>query len=89
MRASQSNMAVAQATKTKPASKASNNAASKQKSQMHRRSRTGSYYFAYSWFVPSPSLVGLQQCWSSYIVSSLFGRLAPVFILVFIFTFMS
>lgn len=41
MRASQANMAVAQPTKTKSASKATNNAASKQKAQMHRRSRTG------------------------------------------------
>lgn len=43
MRASQANMAVAQPTKPKSASKATNNAASKQKSQMHRRSRTGCY----------------------------------------------
>jgi hypothetical protein len=41
MRASQANMAVAQPAKTKSASKATNNAASKQKAQMHRRSRTG------------------------------------------------
>lgn len=41
MRASQVNMAVAQPTKTKSASKATNNANSKQKTQMHRRSRTG------------------------------------------------
>lgn len=41
MRASQANMAVAQPTKTKSASKATNNATSKQKAQMHRRSRTG------------------------------------------------
>jgi C6 transcription factor Pro1 len=41
MRVSQANMAVAQPTKTKSASKATNNAASKQKAQMHRRSRTG------------------------------------------------
>lgn len=45
MRTSQVNMAVAQPTKTKSASKASQNANSKQKSQMHRRSRTGSYHF--------------------------------------------
>ncbi|KAJ4394633.1 DNA-binding transcriptional regulator ume6 [Gnomoniopsis smithogilvyi] len=36
-------MAVAQPTKTKSASKAGQNANSKQKSQMHRRSRTGCY----------------------------------------------
>ncbi|KAI7784050.1 hypothetical protein LA080_010603 [Diaporthe eres] len=36
-------MAVAQPTKTKSASKATNNATSKQKAQMHRRSRTGCY----------------------------------------------
>lgn len=45
MRTSQVNMAVAQPTKSKSASKAGqNNANTKQKSQMHRRSRTGSYY---------------------------------------------
>lgn len=43
MRAPQVNMAVATSTKSKPASKASSNAASKQKTQMHRRSRTGCY----------------------------------------------
>ncbi|KAK1769628.1 transcriptional regulatory protein pro1 [Phialemonium atrogriseum] len=36
-------MAVAQSTKTKTASKAANSAAPKQKTQMHRRSRTGCY----------------------------------------------
>ena len=41
MRAPQVNMAVATSTKSKPASKASSNATSKQKTQMHRRSRTG------------------------------------------------
>ncbi|TPX11247.1 uncharacterized protein E0L32_001065 [Thyridium curvatum] len=40
MGASSMNMAAAQSTKAKPASKASSNANSKQKSQMHRRSRT-------------------------------------------------
>lgn len=49
MRAPQVNMAVATSTKSKPASKASSNAASKQKTQMHRRSRTGlSAFFGYS-----------------------------------------
>lgn len=42
MRASQVNMAVAQPAKAKPAPKTATNAASKQKTQMHRRSRTGS-----------------------------------------------
>lgn len=45
MRTSQANMAVAQPTKTKSASKATHNAAAKQKSQMHRRSRTGLWIF--------------------------------------------
>lgn len=44
MRTSQVNMAVAQPAKSKPASKAGHNANTKQKSQMHRRSRTGSYH---------------------------------------------
>ena len=38
-------MAAATATKTKPASKAGTNATPKQKTQMHRRSRTG--WFTY------------------------------------------
>lgn len=43
MRAANVNMAVAQPTKSKAASKQSNNANPKAKSQMHRRSRTGWY----------------------------------------------
>lgn len=58
MRASQANMAVAQPTKTKSASKATNNAASKQKAQMHRRSRTGLCLF------PSCSTSYCSLCWT-------------------------
>ncbi|KAI1412643.1 PRO1 protein [Hypoxylon sp. FL1857] len=43
MRAATVNMAVAQPTKSKAASKQTNNANPKAKSQMHRRSRTGCY----------------------------------------------
>ncbi|KAI0013374.1 PRO1 protein [Xylariaceae sp. FL0662B] len=43
MRAATVNMAVAQPPKSKATSKQSNNASSKAKSQMHRRSRTGCY----------------------------------------------
>jgi len=44
-------MAAATATKTKPASKAGTNATPKQKTQMHRRSRTG-------WFTYFPRCSG-------------------------------
>lgn len=57
MRASQVNMAVAQSTKPKSASKSTNNAASKQKAQMHRRSRTGSFQ---SIFIGYRSLIVLS-----------------------------
>ncbi|KAM7208057.1 putative transcriptional regulatory protein pro-1 [Naviculisporaceae sp. PSN 640] len=43
MKTSSVNMAAATSTKTKPASKAGANANPKQKTQMHRRSRTGCY----------------------------------------------
>ncbi|KAK4215999.1 putative transcriptional regulatory protein pro-1 [Rhypophila decipiens] len=43
MKSSSVNMAAATSTKTKPASKAGANANTKQKTQMHRRSRTGCY----------------------------------------------
>lgn len=57
MRASQVNMAVAQPNKTKSASKASSNAnsTSKQKSQMHRRSRTGLCLAQFPWILLSLS----------------------------------
>lgn len=48
MKASQVNMASATSTKTKPASKAGANANPKQKTQLHRRSRTGLFPF-FSW----------------------------------------
>lgn len=60
MRASQANMAVAQPTKSKSASKATNNAASKQKAQMHRRSRTGLCRFP-SCALP---LTACSLCWT-------------------------
>lgn len=62
MRTSQVNMAVAQPTKTKSASKASHNANSKQKSQMHRRSRTGSCWFPQNHSLHSWCLLDADRC---------------------------
>lgn len=50
MKASQVNMATATSTKVKPASKAGANANPKQKTQMHRRSRTGLLPFSWVLF---------------------------------------
>lgn len=62
MRASQANMAVAQPTKTKSASKATNNASSKQKAQMHRRSRTGLCRFPHVLYSSLLVLLDLYRC---------------------------
>lgn len=59
MRVSQANMAVAQPAKTKSASKATNNATSKQKAQMHRRSRTGLSPFSSYALPPTARSAGL------------------------------